>query len=68
MELEMNSLDWNLNELEHEHELEDMKRNFLRSSQARLSSHMDFIEPFLLVFSQAKTARGDYIGLQPFCS
>ena len=26
MELEMNSLDWNLNELEHELELEDMKR------------------------------------------
>ena len=40
----------------------------LRSSQTRLSSHMNFIEPFLLVFSQAKTARGDYIGLQPFCS
>ena len=27
MELELNSLDWNGNELEHELELEDMKRN-----------------------------------------
>ena len=26
MELEPNSLDWNVNELEHELELEDMKR------------------------------------------
>ena len=26
MELELNSLDWNVNELEHELELEDMKR------------------------------------------
>ena len=26
MELELNSLDWNENELEHELELEDMKR------------------------------------------
>ena len=25
MELELNSLDWNVNELEHKHELEDMK-------------------------------------------
>ena len=29
MELEPNSLDWNGNELEHELELEDMKRTFV---------------------------------------
>ena len=29
MELELNSLDWNGNELEHELELEDMKRTNL---------------------------------------
>jgi hypothetical protein len=28
MELELNSLDWNANELEHELELEDMKRTY----------------------------------------
>ena len=26
MELELNSLDWNVNELKHEHKLEDMKQ------------------------------------------
>ena len=30
MELELNSLDWNGNELEHELELEDMKRTKVR--------------------------------------
>ena len=30
MELEPNSLDWNGNELEHKHELEDMKRTIKR--------------------------------------
>ena len=29
MELEPNSLDWNGNELEHKHELEDMKRTHM---------------------------------------
>ena len=29
MELELNSLDWNVNELEHELELEDMKRTII---------------------------------------
>ena len=29
MELEPNSLDWNGNELEHELELEDMKRTYV---------------------------------------
>ena len=29
MELEPNSLDWNWNELEHELELEDMKRTYV---------------------------------------
>ena len=28
LELELNSLDWNVNELEHELELEDMKRTY----------------------------------------
>ena len=29
MELELNSLDWNVNELEYELELEDMKRTYM---------------------------------------
>ena len=29
MELELNSFDWNVNELEHELELEDMKRTVI---------------------------------------
>ena len=29
MEVELNSLDWNVNELEHKLELEDMKRTFV---------------------------------------
>ena len=31
MELELNLLDWNVNELEHELELEDMKRTSVSS-------------------------------------
>ena len=32
MELELNSLDWNVNELEHELELEDMKRTTIMTA------------------------------------
>ena len=40
MELKPNSLDWNINELEHEHKLEDMKRTNI-TVQSTLYVFMD---------------------------